>query len=254
MPYKSLLFRNVAGCGPASSFNRWTSLDVACNRRSLAPRLAPLSGFRRCAADKPRYRRLNRNSDRIAIPAWPVDTDGYTPRGNRLDAPATRQTAVGNATGHSASRDHDPRPTHGEHAAGATRPGTSSNPQPAGTLPRRHPGAPNRRPARPDASAHQGITNADPGPSVRRPPRTTTPTRDRRSAPVLRTCRIAGVGHSDTYALFVYSSVVQLTWQHSATSLPRCLKAVTSPITSNWSSSHYAQRDIQIIRIWARLA
>ncbi len=34
----------VAFHGPASSFSRLTSLAVACNRRSLAPRLAPRSG------------------------------------------------------------------------------------------------------------------------------------------------------------------------------------------------------------------
>jgi hypothetical protein len=43
MPYKIISFRNVAGCGPTGSFNRWTSPGIARYRCSLAPRLAPLS-------------------------------------------------------------------------------------------------------------------------------------------------------------------------------------------------------------------
>jgi len=42
MPYKSLSFRNVAGCGPASSFNRCTLPAAAWYRHSFAPRFAPL--------------------------------------------------------------------------------------------------------------------------------------------------------------------------------------------------------------------
>jgi len=42
MPYKSFLFRNVARCGPTSSFNRCTLPAVAWYRRSFAPRFAPL--------------------------------------------------------------------------------------------------------------------------------------------------------------------------------------------------------------------
>jgi hypothetical protein len=41
MPYKSLSFRNVAGCGSTSSFTRWTLPTVACYCRSLAPVLLP---------------------------------------------------------------------------------------------------------------------------------------------------------------------------------------------------------------------
>jgi hypothetical protein len=41
MPYKSLSFRNVAGCGLASSFNRCTLPAVARNGGSLAPVLLP---------------------------------------------------------------------------------------------------------------------------------------------------------------------------------------------------------------------
>ena len=42
MPYKSLSFRNVAGCGSTSSFTRCTLPAVAWYRRSFAPRFAPL--------------------------------------------------------------------------------------------------------------------------------------------------------------------------------------------------------------------
>jgi hypothetical protein len=42
MPYKTLLFRNVARCGSTSSFTRCTLLAVAWYRRSFAPRFAPL--------------------------------------------------------------------------------------------------------------------------------------------------------------------------------------------------------------------
>jgi hypothetical protein len=42
MPYKSLSFRNVAGCGSTSSFDRCTLPAVAQHRRSFAPRFAPL--------------------------------------------------------------------------------------------------------------------------------------------------------------------------------------------------------------------
>jgi hypothetical protein len=41
MPYKTLSFRNVAGCGSTSSFNRWKLLAIARHRRSLAPLLLP---------------------------------------------------------------------------------------------------------------------------------------------------------------------------------------------------------------------
>jgi len=41
MPYKSLSFRNVARCGPTSSFNRWKSLAMARYRRLLASLLLP---------------------------------------------------------------------------------------------------------------------------------------------------------------------------------------------------------------------
>jgi hypothetical protein len=42
MPYKSEPWLDVAGSGSTSRFNRCMSLDVARNRRSLAPRLASL--------------------------------------------------------------------------------------------------------------------------------------------------------------------------------------------------------------------
>jgi hypothetical protein len=49
MPYKNLPYRNVAGCGSTSGFNRSMSLGVALHCSPFAPRFAPLAGFW-CAA------------------------------------------------------------------------------------------------------------------------------------------------------------------------------------------------------------
>jgi len=124
----------MAGCGSASSFNRYT-LDVARYRRSLAPRLAPLPGFLGATAPT-RLTAGGRTENPIVlpIPAWPVDKDGCTARGNRLDA---RQTAVRNATGRSTIH---ARPTLSHSFYPSTpqpprSPGTSSNPNRPARIP-----------------------------------------------------------------------------------------------------------------------
>ena len=180
----------MAGCGSASSFNRPTSLGIAHYRRALAPRLAPLSGLLRAAPPISPSRETESNL-RLHLSFWPgIPTQAAISFGATCLAPrrprqTTRRAAppVG-TTIHTRSAVTFP-PTQAlprrQAAPGHPAPRT---PDP---LPRRHPAQSARTATRLDT--HQGITQAEPGPSVPCPPRATMPARDRRRTPVLRTCR-----------------------------------------------------------------